>query len=213
MLSCLPVRAWKEKWQYDRTEDVMKIIMISGVSVLSTMLNVSCPWEIHELSECVSSCVCAYFGTPVCFSHRSKWVLIRQLAFDRNVYETFACLIVWKLWYLKSSKTLALLHMSLKFVFFSSYVFFAKCNKKVLVLRRSSQLKAFLLRCQILPLPCWAGTVFYRHVKDITRYILPRFCFVIMYQFKLSQSLLSLLFRMFSLFQMLRKREEPNLKR
>lgn len=161
--------------------------------------------------------VCAYFGTRVGFSHRSRRASIWQLAFDRNVYETFACLIVWKLWYLKSSKTLALLHMSLKFVcfffFFSSYVFFAKCNKKVWVLKRSSQLKAFLLRCQILPLPCWAGTVFYRHVKDITRYILPRFCFVIMYQFKLSQSLLSLLFRMFSLFQMLRKREEPNLKR
>lgn len=97
------------------------------------------------------------------------------------VYDTFAFLIVWKLWYLKSSKTLALLHMSLKFflVFFlSSCLFSAKCNKKVWVLRRSSQLKAFQLRCQILPLPSWAGTVFYRHIKDITCYVLPRFCYV-----------------------------------
>lgn len=176
-------------------------------------------FPVHErFLNCVRVGVgaCAYFGAPVGFSHRSDRVSIWQLALDGKVYETFACLIVWKLWYLKSSETLALLHMSLKFVllfFFSSYVFFAKCNKKVLVLKRSSRLKAFLLRCQILPLPCWAGTVFYRHVKDITRYILPRFCFVIMYQFKLSQSLLSLLFRMFSLFQMLRKWEEPNLKR
>lgn len=54
---CSPACLCVHERRNDRTEDVMKIIMISGVAVLSTMLNVSCPWEIHWLRECLSSCV------------------------------------------------------------------------------------------------------------------------------------------------------------
>lgn len=68
----LPVCAWKERWQYDRMEeDVMKI-MISGVSVLLLLcwmflsfLSMRDSWEMFV-------CVCACFWTLICSSQGSE---------------------------------------------------------------------------------------------------------------------------------------------
>lgn len=107
----------------------------------------------------------------------------------RRACDAFACSIVWKLWYLEFKKNKNHWHYCiclLSFVFVCVFFLAAMCFlpnaiREVLVLRQSSQLKAFVSGCPTLPLPSWAGTVFYRHVKDITRYILPRFSFCFCY--------------------------------
>lgn len=152
---------------------------------------------------CMCVCACALLNTYLLQS--GKWNNVNLTACicrERVCVWMCTCVLDWILWWLKVHKhwhyCICLLSCFFSSIFFLFVFFSVKCNKRmtILFLRQSNQLKAFLFRCQILPYQAELEQCSTDTLKTLLVII---YCFFfVMYQFKLSQSLLSLLFRMSS---------------